>query len=52
MRLREVLRTTGPDEVILIITAASVLLIDLIWGIAIGVALHVIFTKFLKKKVN
>ncbi len=52
MRLREVLRTTGPDEVILIITAASVLLIDLIWGIAIGVVLHVIFTKFLKKKVN
>ena len=52
MRLREVLRTTGPDEIIMMITAASVLLIDLIWGIAIGVVLHIIFTKFFKKKVN
>jgi len=50
-RLIEVLRTTGPNEGVLVVTAISVLLIDLIWGIAIGITLHVILTKFLKKKV-
>ena len=52
IRMRELLRTTGFDEVVLVVTALSVLLIDLIWGIAIGIALHLIFTRFLKKKVN
>jgi sulfate permease, SulP family len=51
-RLRELLRTTGPNEIVLIATAASVLFIDLIWGIAIGVVLHLLLTKGLKRRVS
>jgi SulP family sulfate permease len=50
IRMRELLRTTSSNEVVLVVTAASVLLIDLIWGITIGIALHVIANKF--KSVN
>ena len=51
-RMRELLRTTGPNEIVLMVTAFSVLFIDLIWGIAIGIALDLLFTRVLKKSVN
>ena len=51
-RMRELLRTTGPNEIVLLVTAFSVLFIDLIWGIAIGIALDLLFTRVLKKRVN
>jgi SulP family sulfate permease len=51
-RLRELLRTTGPNEIILIVTASAVLFIDLIWGIAIGVLLHLLLTKGFKKQIS
>lgn len=51
-RMIELLRTTGSHGIVLIVTAFSVLFIDLIWGIAIGIAMHLIFTKVLKKEVN
>jgi SulP family sulfate permease len=38
----ESLRTTKPEAVTLLVTAVSVLAIDLIWGMAIGIALHLI----------
>ena len=51
-RMRELLRTTGSNEIVLMVTAFSVLFIDLIWGIAIGIALDLLFTRVLKKSVN
>ena len=51
-RMRELLRTTGPNEIVLMVTAFSVLFIDLIWGIAIGIALDLLFTRVLKKRVS
>jgi len=51
-RMRELLRTTGPSEIVLLVTAFSVLFIDLIWGIAIGIALDLLFTRVFKKSVN
>ena len=47
--LREILRTTRLDSSILLITAAIVIFIDLIWGIAIGTALYLLFTKLKRK---
>ena len=47
--LREILRTTRLDSSILLITAAIVIFIDLIWGIAIGTALYFLFTKLKRK---
>jgi MFS superfamily sulfate permease-like transporter len=38
----ESLRTTKPEAATLLVTAVSVLAIDLIWGMAIGIALHLI----------
>ena len=38
----ESLRTTRAEAATLLITAISVLAIDLIWGMAIGIALHLI----------
>ena len=40
--IMESLRTTKPEAVTLLVTAVSVLAIDLIWGMAIGIALHLI----------
>ena len=51
-RLLELLRTTGAHGIVLLVTAFAVLFIDLIWGIAIGVLVHLIFTKVLKIRVN
>ncbi len=41
----ESLRTTKPEAATLVITAISVLAIDLIWGMAIGIALHLILDR-------
>jgi SulP family sulfate permease len=41
----ESLRTTKPEAATLIVTAVSVLAIDLIWGMAIGIALHLILDR-------
>lgn len=43
--IREQLRTTKREAITFLITAFSVLLIDLIWGIAIGIAIHYISGK-------
>ena len=48
--LKEVLRTTKLDAGILILTAAVVLFVDLIWGIAIGTAIYFIFKKLEVRK--
>jgi len=41
----ESLRTTKPEAITLVVTAVSVLAIDLIWGMAIGIALHLILDR-------
>lgn len=41
----ESLRTTKPEAATLLVTAVSVLAIDLIWGMAIGIALHLILER-------
>jgi SulP family sulfate permease len=51
-RMIELLRTTGSHSIVLLVTAFSVLIIDLIWGIAIGICLHLVFTKVLKEQVD
>ena len=43
--IREALATTKLDAATLLITAAIVLVIDLIWGIAIGTALYFLFSR-------
>ncbi len=40
--IMESLRTTKPEAATLLVTAVSVLAIDLIWGMAIGIVLHLI----------
>jgi SulP family sulfate permease len=52
VRMLELLRTTGSHAIVLFVTALSVLVIDLIWGIAIGICLHLVFTKVLKERVD
>ena len=46
--LREMLRTTRLDSSVLIITALIVIFLDLIWGIAIGTVLYVLFSSKFK----
>jgi SulP family sulfate permease len=48
--LREALRTTRLDAAILLITAAAVVLVDLIWGIAIGTILYFSYKWFIRAK--
>jgi SulP family sulfate permease len=52
VRMLELLRTTGSHAIVLFVTAFAVLVIDLIWGIAIGICLHLVFTKVLKEQVD
>jgi SulP family sulfate permease len=40
--IRESLRTTKAESFTLIVTALATIAIDLIWGIAIGIALHLL----------
>lgn len=51
-RMRELLRTTGPDEIVLLVTAFAVLCIDLMWGIVFGIVLHLLLTRLMKKSIN
>jgi MFS superfamily sulfate permease-like transporter len=50
--LREMLRTTKLDGGILLLTAAIVIFIDLIWGIAIGTLLYFAFKKLNSMKLK
>jgi SulP family sulfate permease len=50
--LREMLRTTKLDGGILLLTAAIVIFIDLIWGIAIGTLLYFTFKKLNSMKLK
>jgi len=43
--IRESLQTTKSEAIVLITTAVSTLVIDLIWGIAIGIILHLILSR-------
>jgi MFS superfamily sulfate permease-like transporter len=45
----ESLRTTKAEAATLIVTAISTVAIDLIWGMAIGIALHMILAHYSKK---
>ncbi len=50
--IRESLKTTFAEASVLIITAAVTLLVDLIWGIGIGIVAHFVaklFSKYLKQ---
>jgi SulP family sulfate permease len=44
--IREALATTRINAVTLFITALTVLLIDLIWGIALGIVFYTVMNKF------
>ena len=50
--LREMLRTTKLDGGILLLTAALVIFIDLIWGIAIGTVIYFSFKKYILRKLK
>ena len=50
--LREMLRTTKLDGGILLLTAFTVVFIDLIWGIAIGTALYFFFNSLKLKRLK
>ena len=41
----EALRTTKSEASVLIVTAISTVAIDLIWGMAIGIALHILLER-------
>jgi SulP family sulfate permease len=47
--IMESLRTTRSEAATLIVTALSTVVIDLIWGMAIGIALHVLLSRYSKK---
>ena len=46
--IMESLRTTKSEAITLVVTAISTVVIDLIWGMAIGIVLHVILTRYSK----
>ena len=48
----ESLRTTKSEATVLIVTALATLLIDLIWGIAIGIALHFLLQRVFGKRAK
>ena len=45
----ESLRTTKSEATALVVTAISTVVIDLIWGMAIGIALHMLLSRYSKK---
>jgi len=47
--IMESLRTTKAEAATLIVTAISTVAIDLIWGMAVGIALHMILAHYSKK---
>ncbi len=48
--IMESLRTTKAEATALVVTAISTVAIDLIWGMAIGIAVHVVFAKLKEKE--
>lgn len=50
--VREALRTTRLERVSLLVTAVAVLAIDLIWGILIGILIHLMMTRMEKKVIS
>lgn len=48
--IMESLRTTKSEATALVVTAISTVVIDLIWGMAIGIALHVLLSRYSKKQ--
>ena len=50
--IMESLRTTKAEATSLVVTAISTVAIDLIWGMAIGIAVHVILARYSKKPVS
>ena len=46
--IMESLRTTKSEACVLVVTAISTVAIDLIWGMAIGIALHMILARYSK----
>ena len=47
--IMESLRTTKSEATALVVTAISTVVIDLIWGMAIGIALHMLLSRYSKK---
>lgn len=47
--IMESLRTTKSEATALVVTAISTVVIDLIWGMAIGIALHILLSRYSKK---
>lgn len=47
--IMESLRTTKSEVSVLVVTAISTVAIDLIWGMAIGIALHFLLARYSKK---
>ena len=47
--IMESLRTTQAEATALVVTAITTVAIDLIWGMAIGIAVHVILARYSKK---
>ena len=47
--IMESLRTTKSEATAFVVTAISTVVIDLIWGLTIGIALHVLLTRYSKK---
>ena len=47
--IMESLRTTKAEAATLVVTAISTVAIDLIWGMAIGIVLHMILARYSKK---
>lgn len=48
--IREILRTTKVEQITFLVTAVSVVAIDLIWGTAIGIATHFVMQKITKQR--
>lgn len=48
--IMESLRTTKSEATALVVTAINTVVIDLIWGVAIGIALHVLLSRYSKKQ--
>ena len=50
--VKEALQTTGSQRLVYVATALSVLLIDLIWGVVIGLLINELATKIEQKRKN
>jgi SulP family sulfate permease len=48
--IKELLRTTKVEQITYLVTAVSVVAIDLIWGTIIGIATHFVMQKITKQR--